>query len=42
VPGSSFYVEKSAGFTQMRFCFCKNYETLMLAGQRLAGLRRFA
>jgi aspartate/methionine/tyrosine aminotransferase len=42
VPGSSFYVEKSSGFTQIRFCFCKNYETLRLAGQKLAGLRQSA
>jgi aspartate/methionine/tyrosine aminotransferase len=40
VPGSSFYFEKSSGITQIRFCFCKNYETLNLAGQKLAGLRR--
>jgi aspartate/methionine/tyrosine aminotransferase len=40
VPGSSFYFEKSQGITQIRFCFCKNYETLNLAGQKLAGLRR--
>jgi aspartate/methionine/tyrosine aminotransferase len=40
VPGSSFYFDKACGFTQIRFCFCKNYETLSLAGQKLAGLRR--
>jgi aminotransferase len=40
VPGSSFYFEKSSGSTQIRFCFCKNYETLSLAGQKLAGLRQ--
>jgi aspartate/methionine/tyrosine aminotransferase len=39
VPGSSFYFDKTCGFTQIRFCFCKNYETLSLAGQKLAGLR---
>jgi aminotransferase len=39
VPGSSFYFEKASGSTQLRFCFCKNYETLKLAGQKLAGLR---
>ena len=39
VPGSSFYFDKMSGSTQIRFCFCKNYETLLLAGQRLAGLR---
>ena len=40
VPGSSFYFNKSSGFSQMRFCFCKNYETLRVAGQRLAGLQQ--
>jgi aspartate/methionine/tyrosine aminotransferase len=39
VPGSSFYFDKKCGFSQIRFCFCKNYETLSLAGQKLAGLR---
>jgi aminotransferase len=39
VPGSSFYFVKASGSTQIRFCFCKNYETLSLAGQKLAGLR---
>jgi aspartate/methionine/tyrosine aminotransferase len=39
VPGSSFYFEKKSGSSQIRFCFCKNYETLALAGQNLAGLR---
>ena len=40
VPGSSFYFDKRSGSTQIRFCFCKNYETLNRAGQKLAGLRR--
>jgi aspartate/methionine/tyrosine aminotransferase len=40
VPGSSFYFDKSSGSSQIRFCFCKNYETLSLAGQKLAGLRK--
>jgi len=39
VPGSSFYFEKASGCTQIRFCFCKNYETLTLAGQKLLRLR---
>jgi aminotransferase len=39
VPGSSFYFDKMSGSQQVRFCFCKNYETLMAAGQKLAGLR---
>lgn len=40
VPGSSFYLDKTSGATQIRFCFCKNYATLNKAGQKLAGLRR--
>ena len=40
VPGSSFYFDKKSGLTQIRFCFCKNYETLALAGEKLAGLPR--
>jgi aminotransferase len=39
VPGSSFYFNKASGSSQIRFCFCKNYETLAVAGQKLAGLR---
>lgn len=39
VPGSSFYFDKKSGSTQIRFCFCKNYETLSVAGQKLAGVR---
>ncbi len=38
VPGSSFYSHKTLGSTQIRFCFCKNYETLKAAGQKLAGV----
>src|SRR6202789_3659583 len=30
VPGSSFYFDKRCGAPQIRFCFCKNYETLAL------------
>lgn len=40
VPGSSFYFDNKSGSAQIRFCFCKNYETLALAGQKLAGLQR--
>lgn len=40
VPGSSFYFDKTSGSAQIRFCFCKNYATLELAGQKLAGLKR--
>jgi len=40
VPGSSFYFDGKCGSSQIRFCFCKNYETLALAGLRLADLRK--
>jgi aspartate/methionine/tyrosine aminotransferase len=40
VPGSSFYFDRASGSSQIRFCFCKNYATLTLAGQKLAGLRK--
>jgi aminotransferase len=40
VPGSSFYSKPSLGASQMRFCFCKKYETLEAAGERLAKLGR--
>jgi aminotransferase len=43
VPGSSFYHTPGSGSTKIRFCFCKKYETLSAAGERLAsltGLRR--
>jgi aminotransferase len=40
VPGSSFYFNRVSGSSQMRFCFCKNYETLALAGSKLAALRK--
>jgi aspartate/methionine/tyrosine aminotransferase len=39
VPGSSFYFDDRSRSTQIRFCFCKNYETLALAGQKLACYR---
>ncbi|HYZ87166.1 MAG TPA: aminotransferase class I/II-fold pyridoxal phosphate-dependent enzyme [Bryobacteraceae bacterium] len=39
VPGSSFYSDKSDGARQMRFCFCKRFETLDAAGDRFARLR---
>jgi aspartate/methionine/tyrosine aminotransferase len=38
VPGSSFYHNSSLGSQQVRFCFCKKYETLIAAGARLAQL----
>ena len=39
VPGSSFYAKAESGAQQMRFCFCKKFETLDAAGERLARLR---
>jgi aspartate/methionine/tyrosine aminotransferase len=38
VPGSSFYCDSLSGYSQMRFCFCKKYETLTAAGRKLAVL----
>ncbi len=35
VPGSSFYLNPDLGRSQIRFCFCKKYETLAAAGERL-------
>jgi aspartate/methionine/tyrosine aminotransferase len=40
VPGSSFYLDPASGASQIRFCFCKKYETLAAAGERLAALRK--
>ena len=39
VPGSSFYSDPALGSQQVRFCFCKKDETLMLASERLKKLR---
>lgn len=39
VPGSSFYGDPALGAQQVRFCFCKKDETLMLAAERLKKLR---
>src|SRR5262249_55490790 len=39
VPGSSFYAQKDAGKQQVRFCFCKKYETLELARHQLQRLK---
>jgi aspartate/methionine/tyrosine aminotransferase len=39
VPGSSFYSDPALGSQQVRFCFCKKDETLMLAVERLKKLR---
>ena len=38
VPGSSFYAQESRGSQQVRFCFCKKYETLESAKHQLAKL----
>jgi aminotransferase len=40
VPGSSFYSDAALGSQQVRFCFCKKDETLMLAAERLRKLNR--
>jgi aminotransferase len=39
VPGSSFYSGKQGGRTLVRFAFCKKYETLKRAAERLATVR---
>jgi aminotransferase len=39
VPGSSFYRYAAAGRTKLRFCFCKQDETLIEADRRMAKLR---
>jgi aminotransferase len=40
VPGSSFYSDPVRGNQQIRFCFCKKYETLKKAGEKLLALSR--
>ncbi len=39
VPGTSFYADKSLGRTLVRFAFCKKYETLKRAADRLSTVR---
>ena len=39
VPGSSFFAHPGRGSQQVRFCFCKKYETLEMAKQQLAKLK---
>ena len=39
VPGSSFYARPGGGASQIRFCFCKKYETLEVARARLLKLQ---
>jgi aminotransferase len=38
VPGSSFYAHPDRGSQQVRFCFCKKYETLEAARQQIGKL----
>jgi aminotransferase len=38
VPGSSFYARAGGGSQQVRFCFCKKYETLEAARHQLLKL----
>jgi aspartate/methionine/tyrosine aminotransferase len=40
VPGSSFYHDKALGRNLVRFAFCKKYDTLKRAAERLATLRQ--
>ena len=39
VPGSSFYSDRSLGKSLVRFAFCKKYETLKRAADRLVTVR---
>jgi aminotransferase len=39
VPGSSFYARSGGGTKKVRFCFCKKYETLEAARDKLVELR---
>ena len=39
VPGSSFYSDRSLGRSLIRFAFCKKYETLKRAADRLVTVR---
>ncbi len=39
VPGSSFYSDRALGGKLVRFAFCKRFDTLRRAGERLARLR---
>ena len=39
VPGSSFFSHSADGASWVRFCFCKKYETLEVARQKLLRLR---
>jgi aminotransferase len=39
VPGSSFYAHACSGNQQVRFCFCKKYETLEMARHKFLKLQ---
>jgi aminotransferase len=39
VPGSSFYSHNRTGCQQVRFCFCKKYETLDMARRQIQKLK---
>jgi len=39
VPGSSFYARPGGGSQQVRFCFCKKYETLEAARHQISKLK---
>ncbi len=39
VPGSSFFAQKGNGTQNVRFCFCKKYETLEVARHRILQLQ---
>jgi len=39
VPGSSFYATPGGGSQQVRFCFCKKFETLEKARVQLQKLK---
>jgi aspartate/methionine/tyrosine aminotransferase len=41
VPGSSFFSDSKAGRALIRFCFCKKYETLKKAGDRLRRIQSY-
>ena len=40
VPGSSFYHDRELGRTMVRFAFCKKFETLRRAADRLVEIRQ--
>lgn len=40
VPGSSFYAEKVKGSRQVRFCFCKKWETLKKVAEALGKVKK--